>query len=328
MPHPSPALDIAAVQRSLRRLDLDVYAPLTGVLADYVRFYHLDLEGEFPGLRHFLGWVDAYGYRVVAHVFRPEQARGTVFILHGYLDHSGLYRHIIRDCLARGCAVFIFDLPGHGLSSGNRIDIADFAHYQEVLAEILAAHGPALPQPFYGVGQSTGAAILMDHVLTRCAHQQGPAFAKILLLAPLVRPAQWLKIRFGWWLVHHFQKGVPRIFRRNTSDDAFLRFVAETDPLQDDLVPMGWIGALKEWVARIHHLPPSDYPVLLVQGGRDETVEWRYNSDFVRTRFRVEHDHFEPEASHQLANERDDLRAPVHAALAKMLEGSGNRATT
>lgn len=320
-PARASTLDIAAVQRALRRLDLDVYAPLSGVLADYVRFYRLELEAEFPGLRHHLGWVEAYGYRVVAHVFQPAQPRGTVFLLHGYLDHSGLYRHLIRDCLARGFAVFIFDLPGHGLSSGDRIDIADFAHYQEVLAEILAAYGPALPQPFYGVGQSTGAAILMEHVLTRQSRRQPPAFRKVLLLAPLVRPAQWLKIRFGWWLVHHFQKGVPRVFRRNTSDEAFLRFIAETDPLQDDLVPMGWVGALRHWVARIHTLPPSDYPVLLVQGGRDETVEWRYNNDFVRSRFRVEHDHFEPAASHQLANERDDLRAPVHAALARMLDG-------
>ena len=319
LPAGAPRLDLQAVQRALKRLDLDVYAPIGGVLADYVRFYNLALEDEFPGLRHYLGWVDSYGYRVVAHVFMPAQVRGTVFLLHGYLDHSGLYGHLIRDCVAQGQAVFIFDLPGHGLSSGNRIDIDDFSHYQEVLAEILGAYGPYLPRPFYGIGQSTGAAILMDHVLTRCAAQQVPAFRKVLLLAPLVRPVQWAKIRFGWWLIHRFQKGVPRVFRRNSSDEAFLRFVAETDPLQERLVPMGWVGALRQWVLRMQALPASTYPVLLVQGGRDETVEWRYNNDFVRSRFQVEHEHLEPEASHQLANERDDLRAPVHAALARML---------
>lgn len=321
VPRPSP-LDPDAVRRALLRLDLSVYAPLAGVLADYVRFYGLDLERAVPGTRHYLGWVEAYGYRIVAHVFRPAAPRGTVFILHGYLDHSALYRHLIEDCLRRDHAVFIFDLPGHGLSSGDRVDIPDFAHYQEVLAEILRLYGPDLPQPFYGIGQSTGAAILMDHVLTAMADRQAPAFRKLLLLAPLVRPVQWAKIRFGWWLIHHFRQGVPRIFRRNTSDEAFLRFVAETDPLQDVLVPMGWVGALKRWVARIHALPRADFPVLLVQGGRDETVEWRYNNRFVRERFRLEHEHLEPEASHQLANEREDLRAPVHAALARLLEPS------
>jgi alpha-beta hydrolase superfamily lysophospholipase len=319
-PLPVHTLDAEAVRRALHRLDLSVYAPPAGALADYLRFYNLDLENELPGLRHYLGWVEAYGYQLLAHVYRPVKMRGTVFILHGYLDHSALYRHLIADCLRRGYVVFIFDLPGHGLSSGERVDIPDFNHYQHVLKEILARFGRQLPQPFYGIGQSTGAAILMDHVLRNMAAGRPPAFRKLLLLAPLVRPVQWAKIRFGWWLIHHFKKGVPRVFRRNTSDEAFLRFVAETDPLQDVLVPMGWVGALKRWVARLQALPRADFPVLLVQGGRDETVEWRYNNAFVRERFRVEHEHLEPEASHQLANERDDLRAPVHAALARMLE--------
>lgn len=316
---PAPKLDADAVRRALLRLDLGVYAPLTGLLADYARFYGLDLERRVPGVRHYLGWVEAYGYRIAAQVFRPATPRGTVFILHGYLDHAALYRHLIEDCLRRGYAVFAYDLPGHGLSSGDRIDIPDFAHYQEVLDEILKVHGPELPHPFYAVGQSTGAAILMDHVLTATSQQRQPAFSRVLLLAPLVRPAQWAKIRFGWWLIHHFRRGVPRVFRRNTSDEAFLRFVAETDPLQDALVPMGWVGALKRWVQRLHALPPADYPVLLVQGGRDETVEWQYNNRFVRERFRVLHEHLEPAASHQLANEREDLRAPVHAAIARLL---------
>lgn len=313
-------LDLDAVRRALLRLDLNIYAPLRGALADYARYYGLDLEHELPGVRHYLGWVESRDYRVLAHVFRPAEARGSVFILHGYLDHSGLYRHLIRDCLQRGYAVFIFDLPGHGLSSGARVDIPDFAHYQQVLADVLQQYGAQLPQPFYGIGQSTGGAILIDHVLTACADQHRPAFKKLLLLAPLVRPVQWLKIRFGWWLLHHFRKGVPRVFRRNTSDLQFLAFVQNADPLQDLLVPMGWIGALKRWVARIHQRPRCDYPVLLVQGGRDETVDWRYNNAFVRQRFRVEHEALVPEASHQLANERDDLRAPVHEALARMLD--------
>lgn len=317
---PARRLDVAAVRRALLPLDLHVYAPLTGVLADYVRHYGLDLERELPGVRHYLGWVEAYGYRLLAHVFLPEAVRGTVFLLHGYLDHSGLYRHLIRDCLQRRHAVFIFDLPGHGLSDGARVDIPDFDHYQQVLDALLARFGPDLPAPFYAVGQSTGAAILMEHLLSRNAQGRPPAFRKVLLLAPLVRPVQWAKIRFGWWLLHHFKKGVPRVFRRNSSDEAFLRFIAEHDPLQDVLVPMGWVGALKRWVERIHGLPRCDHPVLLVQGGRDETVAWRYNTDFVRRRFRVEHEVLVPEASHQLANERDDLRAPVHEALARLLE--------
>lgn len=313
------ALDIDAVRKSLRRLDLSVYAPLRGAAAEYARFYGIDLENSVAGVRHHLGWIEAHGYQIAANVFVPDDARGTVFILHGYLDHAGLYRHLIRDCLERHRAVFIFDLPGHGLSSGARADIPDFSHYQHVLDDILEEFSAELPQPFHAIGQSTGGAILMDHVLTATAQGTQPAFGRLLLLAPLLRPAQWLQIRFGYWLMRHFRGSVPRVFRRNSSDADFLHFLSEADPLQDRTVPMGWIGALKRWVEYMMQMPSSDFPVLLVQGKRDETVDWRYNNRFVRQHFRVMHEAVLPEASHQLANERDDLRAPVHDSLERML---------
>jgi lysophospholipase len=315
-------LDVEAVRQALRRLDLAVYAPLRDAVADYVHFYGLDFEKTLPGVRHYAGWFDAYGYRLLGQVFMPPgiaAAKGTVFILHGYLDHSGLYGHLIRDSLTHGYAVFIYDLPGHGLSGGARMNIPDFSHYQFVLKEALAQFGSDLPWPFYGVGQSTGGAILMDYVLSERAEGHVPALQKVLLLAPLLRPAQWTRIRFGFWLIRHFQKAVPRIFRANSSDKDFLRFVQDEDPLQDRMVPMGWIGALRRWVHHMEQLPACDFPVLMVQGMRDETVEWPYNNRFVRRHFQVEHEVMLPEASHQLANERDDLRAPVHAALALML---------
>lgn len=321
--NPIKPLDVEAVKQALLRLDLAVYSPLRDVLADYVRFYGINLEKTLPGVRHYAGWFEAHGYRLMAHAFMPAgiaAAQGTVFILHGYLDHSGLYRHMIRDCLERGYAVFIYDLPGHGLSSGARADIPDFSHYQLVLNEALAQYGGDLPQPYYGIGQSTGAAILMDYVLT--AQQKGlvPTFHRTLLLAPLLRPAQWTQIRFGYWLIHFLKKTVPRVFRRNSSDEEFLRFVRDDDPLQAHTVPMGWIGALKRWVSYMEQKPACDFPVLMVQGVRDETVEWPYNNNFVRSHFKVEYEEILPEASHQLVNERDDIRAPVHAALACMLK--------
>lgn len=315
----TPTLDVDVLQRSLLRLDLSVFAPLQGAVADYVRFYGIDLEHVVPGVRHYTGWFEAYGYRLVAHVFLPERALGTVFLLHGYLDHSGLYRHLMRDCLERGHAVFIMDLPGHGLSSGERVNIPDFSHYQHVLTEAIGLYGSELPSPFYAVGLSMGGGIVMDHVLSASAQDKPPAFRKILLLAPLVRPVQWAQIRFGWWLIHHFRATVPRVFRNNSSDEAYLQFVRDTDPLQATRVPMQWIGALRRWVGYIQGLGPSTMPTLLVQGARDETVEWAYNSRYVRSHFQVEHDVLIADASHQLPNERDDLRAPVHAALARML---------
>lgn len=312
-------LDIGAVRRELLHLDLAVYVPIRGAMAEFVRHYGIDMESQVTGVRHYAGRFESPGYHIAAHVFMPHQPRGTVFILHGYLDHAGLYRHVIRDCLQRGFAVFLPDLPGHGLSTGERIDIPDFDDYQMMLDAAFSQYGEDLPGPWFGIGQSTGGAILMDHVLSACAQERKPAFRSVLLLAPLLRPAQWQQIRFGFWLMRHFRAAVPRVFRNNSSDADFLRFVREDDPLQDRWVPMSWIGALRKWVLRMQTLPPCDFPVLLVQGMRDETIEWRGNNAFVRSHFHVVRETILPEASHQLANEREDLRAPVHAAIAELL---------
>ena len=312
-------LDIGAVRRELLHLDLAVYVPIRGAMAAFIRHYGIDMEAQVAGVRHYVGRFESPGYHIAAHVFMPAQARGTVFILHGYLDHAGLYRHVIRDCLQQGFAVFLPDLPGHGLSTGERIDIPDFDDYQMMLEAAFRQYGENLPGPWFGIGQSTGGAILMDHVLSACAQERKPALRSVLLLAPLLRPAQWQQIRFGYWLMRHFRAAVPRVFRNNSSDAGFLRFVREDDPLQERWVPMGWIGALRMWVLRMQTLPPCDFPVLLVQGMRDETIEWRSNNDYVRTHFRVVHEAILPLASHQLANESDELRVPVHEAIARLL---------
>ncbi|SUV72968.1 lysophospholipase [Acinetobacter baumannii] len=40
-------------------------------------------------------------------------------LLHGYLEHSGIYQPIIREILEQGFSVITYDLPGHGLSNGH-----------------------------------------------------------------------------------------------------------------------------------------------------------------------------------------------------------------
>ena len=65
----------------------------------------------------------------MVHYFRlPESAspKGTVFILHGYFDHVGLYTQLIDRCLGAGFDVLAYDQPGHGLSSGTLTAIGSF----------------------------------------------------------------------------------------------------------------------------------------------------------------------------------------------------------
>jgi alpha-beta hydrolase superfamily lysophospholipase len=311
-----------AARAAIPMFDPDRPWPGQGAADDYSRYYALDEERRHPGLLHAGGWIEAAGYRVLVHCFRPAVCRGTVFIVHGYLEHSGLYPQLLPRILQQGYAVVIHDLPGHGLSSGVRVGIRDFSEYQILLDRLLARVAASAPKPWLGLGQSTGGGILMEHVLQACQDGRPPAFERLFLLAPLVLPTpfQWWQIRGAFWLVGALRTVMPRNFRRNTSDDDFLHFVRHDDPLQSHWMPVGWINALRRWVPRMHRFPPADFPVWLVQGERDTTVNGRYNRRFIHRRFRVRVSLRLGEASHQLANERRDIRAPLDILLTDFLQ--------
>jgi len=159
--------------------------PLTAEAQGYQRFYGLDLSAH-----SWLGGFQAAGFDLVGQAWLPEQPIATLFLLHGYYDHMGLYRHVIEWALKQGFAVISCDLPGHGLSSGERASISDFAVYQQVL-EVLFEQARALqlPRPWHLCGQSTGGAIAVDHLLHQGA--RSPIDGQVILLAPLVRPCSW-----------------------------------------------------------------------------------------------------------------------------------------
>lgn len=301
---------------ALPRFDLNVRAPLRGALQDYAAHYGFDRLVQATAATHFLGKLEAYGYDIATHVFLPkDKAKGTLLVLHGYFDHVGLFTHLIQRGLERGYAVVAYDLPGHGLSNGGRCDIEAFAHYQEVLRDVLTILKPEMPGPWLAVGQSTGGAILLDHILQSIRAGQRPAFARVQLWAPLVRPAQWRKVRLGYYLLHRFKRDIPRHFRSSSSDQQFLDFLWHEDPLQHRQIPLQWLASMMHWEAHMQTMPACRYPVSVVQGDQDETVDWRFNIDYVRSHVFIEGYTEIAGAAHHLANEREELREQCLRAL-------------
>lgn len=88
-------------------------------LERYLGHYGLaPLLAEHVGL--YVGYVDARGFRLWTQIWSPPEPVGTAFVVHGYFDHLGLYRHLLERLLERHWRVVLWDLPGHGLSSGAR----------------------------------------------------------------------------------------------------------------------------------------------------------------------------------------------------------------
>ena len=287
-------------------------------LQAYRKLYGLHLLN----CEHWQGFVQMPLFKLHVQVFQPKanaegklEIKGTVFLLHGYLEHSGIYQPIIRELLEQGFSVLTYDLPGHGLSDGSPASIQDFDHYQRVLHAVYqyVRNASQLPKPWLGIGQSTGGAIWMHHLLEFAERRENPYVERVLLLSPLIRPAKsaWWHNSVGLGIIRRIKRQVPRHFRRNNHNPEFLRFVRLKDPLQPRMMGMDWILAMSKWMQQMEERPSCRIPVWLAQGALDQTVDWRYNIEFIRQKFRLQTLLMLEEGSHQLINERADIRAAL-----------------
>ena len=265
-----------------------------GFGASYRRYFDVDLGQSFC-------WFENGGQRLAAQCFEPAGGvYGSAFVVHGYYDHVGLYGHLIRYLLGRGMRVFCYDQQGHGLSSGAPATIDSFSRYADALAAFIAAHDA--PAPCWLVGQSMGASVILEYLDAN----PDVDFARCVLLAPLVRPAGWRLGRVSYAVGRHFLVRLRRRFAPNTENPEFWRLV-RADPLQADVLPVQWVTAMVDWKRRFEARPASPRPLIVIQGGRDGTVDAAYNIRALRRRYAVELLDM-PAARHHLVNEAVSIR--------------------
>lgn len=280
--------------------------PLSAEARVYQRFYGLDLAARKTPVISRLGRFEVDGFEVVSQVWWPAKPVATLFMFHGFYDHMGLYRSVVEWGLDQGFVVIACDLPGHGLSSGPRASIDDFAVYQQVLNGLFEqADALQLPKPWHLFGQSTGGAIVVDHLLHH--GPDSPAQGQTFLLSPLVRPRAWGWSQLSYYLLKPFVKGIARRFSDNSNDPAFRPFL-EADPLQPRQLPTAWVGALGRWIKRIEAAPRSTRRPLIVQGEEDMTVDWQHNLQVLRAKFDQPQVLMVPRGRHHLANELPEIR--------------------
>lgn len=296
---------------SIPPLDLSVKPSNCQDVQAYFDFYGINFGLHFSGVTHYFGSIPNDPFETAVHYYQCDNSVATCFIVHGYFDHSGLYKHLIEYCLNHQISVVVFDLPGHGLSGGEPASIGDFQDYQQALKNVVAFIGNETGEPRYVMAQSTGAAIVMDYLLS----EKHPVFSKAVVLAPLVRPASWAFVSAMHSVASVFIKRIKREFRRNSHDNRFLKFLKHEDPLQCRFLSLRWLGAFKQWLKRFIDLTPIHYPLLVVQGKKDTTVDWRFNVAVVQEKFKGSRVVYLPNAGHQLANESEEFRQPIYSAI-------------
>jgi alpha-beta hydrolase superfamily lysophospholipase len=293
---------LTQVKKEMKPLNLSQPPSLSTSAQKYLQFYEI----YFPDIPQYLGTFESRGYDLSAHIFLPSQATATVFLLHGYCDHSGILKNLIRLLVNRRLAVAVYDLPGHGLSGGRACSIDDFTTYVNIFSDFIEICRPHLPQPFHFAGHSTGCAIALEYTHRISVNR----FDKVIFVAPLVRSAYWTLSKAHHYLAKPFMDSVPRVFFDSSSDPEFNRFI-QNDPLQCQEIPLKWVEALFAWNESIEQIKPISHPVLLLQGRQDTVVDWEFNIAFLQQKNKLARVKWFPNGRHHLLNESQAIRDDV-----------------
>ena len=265
---------------------------------------------------HRIGIIESSRFQLVCQYFSVsiKRQRGTVFLVHGYFDHAGLYGDLIKYCLMHGLAVVVFDLPGHGLSSGKLSSIESFNQYSEAFLSCVTEAGKQLiNKPRFAIGQSMGAAVLINCIIEKIFPPQD--FDHIILLAPLLYPRKWNAMRFLFPLVSCFFSSMKRNFSTNSHDQEFLDFLRTSDSLQSKNLPVDWLLAMVDYQKRFAEFPTKVQKFSIIQGTADETVDWKYNIKKIEEKFIGSKVYLVNGGMHHLVNESKDYREHVFSLI-------------
>lgn len=112
-------------------------------------------EGTFTGIK---------GFRLYYQSWVPESSPSAiVLICHGIAEHSGRYAHVAEILVSENCAVYSYDLRGHGKSEGKRCDIDQFDQFiddTKLFFDLIASKNPGLP--VFLLGHSMGSLIAVQ----------------------------------------------------------------------------------------------------------------------------------------------------------------------
>ena len=226
--------------------------------------YGLARVGQKPWLAKLV-WQKGH---VALSFARPEKPKRIVLFVHGYLDHGPMFYRLAEYFYQRDCLVVLVDLPGHGLSSGDRADIANFMDYGTVLTSLrqsLSMDG--LPVDL--ICTSAGCAAYMQAL----AIEKGARFNRVVMIAPLLRTVWWKWSKVAMFLGGWAMEDVPRRWDKPCPGCRDLK----KDTMQIRKVPLGWIRSFYAWSDRFSNSVLSEDVGLVLQGTKDRVVWWQSN---------------------------------------------------
>ncbi|WGK64100.1 alpha/beta hydrolase [Croceiramulus getboli] len=220
--------------------------------------------------------------QIHVEVFRPEQPKRAVILVHGFGDHLGRYVDSVIPVLQdAGCAVVAYDHLGHGKTQGKRGYAPSYEAVLDLLDQVVRyarQHFPDLPVMLYG--HSMGGNIVLNYAMRRTQELCG-----VIATSPYLRlafdPPAW-KLKLGRLLLQLWpsftldSKLDPQAISRLPEEVA--RY--QEDPLNHhEISPVYTFPVLDagQWV--LAHPDQLKVPTLLVHGTGDRITDHQASID-------------------------------------------------
>ncbi|TVP51907.1 MAG: alpha/beta hydrolase [Mongoliibacter sp.] len=248
------------------------------------------------------------GRKLFLQAWMPEQAKASILIVHGLVEHSKRYSHLADLLVKENIAVFTFDGRGHGKSSLPK-PTAYFNDYLDYLKDIHALfekvqnYFPSVPAFIFG--HSMGGALVASYMLEYESQAAG-----VILSAPALKPDENvsdLLIKLSGILSFILPKlKVLKLDSNKISRDKEVVKNYNEDPLvYSDAIP----ARTAYQILRMIHFIKSrsnifHWPVLLLHGTSDELTNPKGTEEFFRNITSEDKTfHRYPELYHELINE-------------------------
>ena len=272
------------------------------------------------------------------------RSRGTIAIAIGRSEFIEEYYEIVGKLLARGFDVALFDWRGQGqsdreIAAVRRGHVSDFRAYRlDLEAFERQVLQPFAARPWFGLGHSMGAAILLDQ-----AHDGSSPFERLFLSAPMIdvtlRAKTWVRrlTRVVDWLGFG-TRVIPGGSETSVFSRPFADNILTTDPRQyhrlaaatlgmPDLAvgapTIRWLRGALDLMQRFEQpLFPVEIltPVLIIAAGADRIVDTAATERFA-IRLKAGSSLTIPGARHQVIMERDTITDQVWAAFDAFIPG-------
>jgi alpha-beta hydrolase superfamily lysophospholipase len=232
---------------------------------------------QHPAVRHTSSQFDGAGGALLhLQAWLPAGEPAAVLaVVHGYGDHGGRYVWFGEAMAARGYALYVYDLRGHGQSSGERGQVRRFSDYHDDTAIYLDEVRRSQPgRPVYLLGHSLGGLIAAGFA---AEHPQG--LDGLVLSSPFFRLAMEVPpskvvgakvlsvVKPGWNIGNMLQ--AADLSHEPEVVDAYV-----TDPLVHHVAPARWaVQMLSAQAAAPTTAERLELPLLLLYGDEDVVAD-------------------------------------------------------